>query len=219
MRDLVIFGAGGHGRDILEAVRAINAVNVAWRCIGFVVDPGYPAPETLHDLPVLVGVDALRAYHELDVVVAVGDPAGRQRIVDRLGTSETIRFPSLVHPRAWIGNRVDLGVGTIVLAGAMITTDVELGAYSHVNVSSSISHDSRIGAFCTLGPGVNIAGRVKIGARVQIGTGASIIPGIEIGDDCVIGAGAVVIHSIPTAVTAVGVPARVLGPRDLTLQA
>jgi sugar O-acyltransferase (sialic acid O-acetyltransferase NeuD family) len=215
MRDLVIFGAGGHGRDALQAVRAINSVSSAWHCIGFVVDPGFPAPDKLHDLPVIVGVDALLAYRDLDVVVAVGDPAGRQRIVEKLRLFETIGFPSLIHPRAWIGDRVDLGVGTIVLAGAIITTDVELGAHTHINVSSTISHDTRIGAFSTLSPGVNIAGRVTIGARVQIGTGASIIPGVEVGDDCVIGAGAAVVHSIPAGVTAVGVPARALGPHEL----
>jgi sugar O-acyltransferase (sialic acid O-acetyltransferase NeuD family) len=218
MRDLIIFGAGGHGRDILQAVRAVNSVKSTWRCIGFVVDPGFPTPAKLHDLPVIVGLDALPAYSDLDVVVAVGDPAARQRIVDRLGSLKAIRFPSVVHPRAWIGDRVDLGVGTIVLAGAMITTDVNLGAHTHVNVSSSISHDTRIGAYCTLSPGVNIAGRVTIGARVQIGTGASIISGVEIGDDSVIGAGAAVIHAIPAAVIAVGVPARVHGPRELALQ-
>jgi sugar O-acyltransferase (sialic acid O-acetyltransferase NeuD family) len=210
MRDLIIFGAGGHGREILQVVRDINSVNSVWRCIGFVIDPGFPAPAKLHDLPVVVGVDALTAYGDIDVVVAVGNPAGRQRVVDRLGSLETIGFPSLIHPRAWIGERVDLGVGTIVLAGAMITTDVEVGAHTHVNVSSTISHDTRIGAFSTLSPGVNIAGRVTIGARVQIGTGASIIPDVQVGDDCVIGAGAAVIHSMPAGVTAVGVPARVL---------
>ena len=218
MRDLVIYGAGGHSRDVLEAVGAINSVISAWRCIGIVVDPEFPTPPKVHDLPVMVGADALRAYDELDVVVAVGDPAGRQRIVDRLGSLPNIQFPSVVHPKAWIGNRVVLGIGTIVLAGVVITTDVELGAHTHVNVLSSVSHDTRIGSFCTLGPGVNIAGRVKIGDRVQIGTGASIIPCVEIGDDCVIGAGAAVIHSIPAAVTAVGVPARVRGQRDPTLQ-
>lgn len=216
MRDLVIFGAGGHGRDVLQAVHAINSVNSAWRCIGFVVDPGFPAPDKLHDLPVIVGVDALLAYRDLDVVVAVGDPIGRQRIVERLRSFKNIGFPSLIHPRAWIGDRVDLGVGTVVLAGAMITTDVELGAHTHVNVSATISHDTRIGAFSTLSPGVNIAGRVTIGTRVEIGTGASIIPGVEVGDDCVIGSGAAVIDAIPAGVTAVGVPARVLGPRELT---
>jgi sugar O-acyltransferase (sialic acid O-acetyltransferase NeuD family) len=214
MRDLIIFGAGGHGRDILQAVRAINSVNSAWHCIGFAVDPGFPAPDKLHDLPVIVGIDALLAYGELDVAVAVGDPAGRERIVDRLGSLETIGFPTLIHPRACIGDRVYLGVGTIVLAGAIITTDVEVGAHTHVNVSSTISHDTRIGTFSTLSPSVNIAGRVTIGARVQIGAGASIIPGVEVGDDSVIGAGAAVIHSIPAGVTAVGVPARVLGPPE-----
>jgi sugar O-acyltransferase (sialic acid O-acetyltransferase NeuD family) len=210
MRDLVIFGAGGHGRDILQAVRAINSVSAAWRCIGFAVDPGFPAPDKVHDLPVIVGIDALTTYRNLDVVVAVGDPVERQRIVTRLVSLGTVGFPSVVHPRAWIGERVKLEPGTVVLAGAIITTDVELGVHTHVNVSCTISHDTRIGEYSTLSPGVNVAGRVTIGTGVQIGTGASIVPGVELGDQCVIGAGAAVIGSIPAGVTAVGVPARAL---------
>jgi sugar O-acyltransferase (sialic acid O-acetyltransferase NeuD family) len=215
MRDLVIFGVGGHAREVLQTVRAINSVSSTWRCIGFVVDPEYSAPQTLCDLPVRVGIEALRGCADLDVVVAVGDPAGRQQIVERLGSFGMAGFARLIHPRAWIGEGVNLGVGTVVFAGTMITTDVELGAHVHVNLSSTISHDTRIGPFSTLSPGVNIAGGVTIGARVQIGTGASIIPRVEVGDDCVIGAGAVVIRSIPAGVTAAGVPARVLHSRAI----
>jgi acetyltransferase EpsM len=162
----------------------------------------------------MVGVNSLRAYGDIDVVVAVGDPAGRQGIVERLESLHTIGFPILIHPQAWIGDRVKLGAGAVVFAGAMITTDVEFDAHVHVNLSSTISHDARIGRFSTLSPGVNIAGRVTIGARVHIGTAASIIPGVEVGDDCVIGAGAAVIRSLPSGVTAVGVPARIVDRRE-----
>jgi sugar O-acyltransferase (sialic acid O-acetyltransferase NeuD family) len=214
MRNLVIFGAGGHGRDILQVVRAINAISPTWQCVGFVVDPEYQAPSQQHDLPVMVGLQTLSAYSNLDIVVAVGDPNGREQTVERLKSFEMIRFPKLIHPQTWIGDRVRLGEGTIVFAGAMISTDVELGAHVHVNLSSTISHDTRIGPFSSLSPGVNIAGRVKIGARAQIGTAASIIPGVEVGDDCIVGAGAAVIRSMPRGVTAVGVPARIIRPRQ-----
>jgi sugar O-acyltransferase (sialic acid O-acetyltransferase NeuD family) len=210
MRELAIFGVGGHGREVLQTVVALNALSPTWRCIGFIVDANYQAPRSVHGLPVIVGVDGLRGRRELHVAVAVGHPFGRQKVVERLEAAGILKFATLVHPRAWIGERVRLGVGTIVFAGAMMTTDIELGSHVHINLAATISHDTRIGAFSILGPGVSVAGGVRIGARVSIGTRASIIPGIEVGDDCIIGAGSTVIRSIPAGATAVGVPSRII---------
>src|SRR5438128_1153735 len=136
IRNLAILGAGGHGREVLQVVHAVNTISPTWRCIGFVVDPNYPVPQRLHDLPTIVGIEALLQWSDLDLVVAVGDPTRRQRVVERLEAIGTDCFPTLVHPRAWIGHRVLLGAGTIIFAGAMITTDVELGVHVHVNLSS-----------------------------------------------------------------------------------
>ena len=38
MRDLVIVGAGGHGRETLDIVEAINADALTWNFLGFVDD-------------------------------------------------------------------------------------------------------------------------------------------------------------------------------------
>jgi len=210
MRDIVIYGCGGFGREVLQVIHAINAEAPRWHCLGFAVDPGVAHPDDVHGLPVADDPGKLRRTDQLDLVIAIGAPAARCAIAARLEDTGLYAFPSLVHPQAWIGDRVPLPPGLVVCAGACITTDITLGAHVHVNLAATIGHDARIGACCTLSPGVNVSGKVILGDCIEIGTGASVVPGVEIGTNSVIGAGAAVIRTIPADSTAVGVPAKII---------
>lgn len=209
--DIIIFGAGSHAREILQLIRAINRSNPSWNCLGFAVDKEYvsSAPREIHDLPVLL-IDQLASEDAFAIVIGVGNPMGREKIVLSLKARGYNNFPSLVHPNAWVGDGVDIEEGVIIFSGVSITTDIHIGRHTHINLGCTISHDTIFGPFTTLGPGVNVSGNVKIGERVDVGTGASIIPKISIGADCIIGAGAAVVRSIPPNSVAVGVPARII---------
>jgi len=52
-----------------------------------------------------------------------------------------------------------------------------------------------------------------IGNRVYIGAGAKIIGKVSVGDGARIGANAVVTQDVPDNCTAVGVPAKIIGPK------
>lgn len=56
---------------------------------------------------------------------------------------------------------------------------------------------------------------VVIGADAWLGARAIVMPGARIGDGAIIGAGAVVRGEIPAGAIAVGVPARVVGQREM----
>ncbi|MGH7043636.1 MAG: acetyltransferase [Acetobacteraceae bacterium] len=213
MDDLLIYGGGGVAREILAFVQALNEVSRRWRCLGFFVEPGFEASETVHDLPVFRHLDALPDRAALNVCIGIGDPAARQRIAGDLAAAGVTRFPVLIHPRAWVGPRVAVGAGSVICGGAMVTTDIALGAHVQVHVCATIGHDSVIGDCVTVSPGAHISGHVRLGARVNVGAGATVIPSVAVGADCVIGAGAVVIRDLPAGTTAVGVPARIIRMR------
>ena len=210
MQDIIIYGCGGFGREVLQVLRAINAAQPSWNCVGFLVDAGFETKTTVHGLPVASQPKALNCTSQTAVVVGIGNPHARKTAVDRLIKLGLTDFPTLIHPRSWIGDFVELGEGTIVCAGALLTTDIRIGAHVHLNIGSTVGHDTRIGDFSTISPGVNISGKVTLGQRVEIGSAASVIPGVDIGDDVTIGAGAAVVKSIPAGCTAVGVPAKVI---------
>lgn len=207
MRRLAIIGTGGHGREALDIVHALNAVAPTYEVIGFLDDnrePGSVAHP--HQVPVLGPVE-LAVSLDAAIVVAVGQPAARRRIVENLGDFESV---SLVHPHASIGSHVAYGDGLIMAAGARVTHAVRIGDHVHLNVDSSISHDCDLGSFITITPGARLSGAVSVGSGVWMGINSSAIQGVTISEDVTVGAGAAVISDLPPGCTAVGVPAEPL---------
>jgi sugar O-acyltransferase (sialic acid O-acetyltransferase NeuD family) len=209
--ELVIFGVGGHAREIAQLVADINQAQPGrWHLLGFVAD-SQVATRILKPLPasLLGDVQWLTRHPGVQVVVAVGSSSARRGIVERLRQAQpALRFAMLVHPRAWLAERVSVGQGSVVFAGALINVDVTLGCHTSINLGCTISHDCVLGDFASLGPGVHLAGAVSVGNDADIGTGATLRPGVNLGQGVVIGAGAVVVHDLPAGCTAVGVPAR-----------
>jgi len=195
-------------------VEAVNHVQPRFEILGVVADHADRDLLTRRGATLLGSVDDLVGGSITDVpsdaavVVAVGDPASRLALADRLAAAGYGVAPALVHPAATVGADVRLGDGAVLAAGAHVTTNVTIGRHVQVNVGAVVSHDSVIGDHATLSPGVLVNGSVHAGEGVFLGTGAVVTPGRTIGRWAVIGAGAVVIRDVPEGITATGVPAR-----------
>lgn len=207
MKDIVIYGAGGFGRETALLIQQINERTPQWNLVGF-FDDGLAPDTSVDDLPVLGGKEAAKKFKGA-IAVAVAEPGVRESIVSGLRTSK-IDFPVLTHPNTLLGskkfNRID--EGSIICAGVILTTQVQLGAFTIINLDTTVGHDVVTGAFTTVMPGCSISGNVKIGKGSVLGTGSRIIQNLEIGENCVVGAGAVVTHSFGNSVKVIGVPAR-----------
>lgn len=209
MNELAVFGAGGHAREVIALVRDLNAEGAVWSLAGVITDrPEWTLPDRV-GLPRLGGIDWLAARPACRVVVAVGNPAARREIVRRIGTAVGNQFATLVHPRAWIAERVSIGAGAQIFAGTLVNTDVSIGAHVILNVGCRVSHDSVIADHATLGPGATLCGGATVCADCELGTGSIVLPRITIGERARLGAGAVATRPVPEGATAVGVPARV----------
>lgn len=208
---LVIFGAGGLGREVLVLVQQLNAARPAWDVRGF-YDDRAPATPAVAGLPYLgTSADLNTTAEPLAVAVAVGSPTGRAAVVARL-TSPHLSFPVLVHPRVACApqQRIALGAGCIVQQGCILTCDIVLGRFVLLNLGCTVGHDAVLGDFCSMMPHANVSGAVRVGAGAYVGAGATIIQDVRLGANAVVGAGAVVVRDLPANVTAVGVPAAVI---------
>lgn len=212
---LVIYGAGGFAREVLQIVLDINAMSAApvWEPLGFIVDTAFAGPEVVHGLPILGGADWLTQNPLAHLVIAIGAPAVKRRIATAVEAASANPFASLIHPRAWMGRNVQIGKGTIVCAGCLVTTDIRIGDHVHVNIGCTIGHDAELEDFATLNPSVNVSGNVNIGTGSEIGTGSILIPHGNVGDWSIVGAGSTVTKPLPGNVTALGSPARVIKTR------
>ena len=207
MSELVIVGAGGHGRETLDIVEAINAVQPTWEFAGFVDDGATIADRLDRRDASLLGTTEILAHTDPHYVVGIGSPAVRAKLDEQLTAWGRIAA-TLIHPAATVASDNRIGDGVLLAAGARVTTNVTLGRHVHLNVNAVVSHDCVVGDYTTLSPSSLVNGDVQIGTGVFLGTGAIITPGITVGDHAVIGAGAVVVNDVPSGVTVKGVPAR-----------
>lgn len=199
---LVIVGAGGHGRDVLDAAEAGGRYDV----LGLVDDGAVDEDLLARRQASFLGPVAMLQRLDAAYVLAVGSGSLRRRLDDRLGAwGRSAGF--VVHPSATFGADVVVHPGLVALAGARITNHVWIGRHVHVNLNATAAHDARLGAYVTLNPGANVNGNVTIEDEASIGANASVNQGLTVGAGTYVGAGAVVVRDLPAGVTAVGAPA------------
>lgn len=190
----VLIGAGGFAREIKAHMKDYNM-----KCF---VDDEHYSENTEH------------IYHiskfdptKYEALIAVGDPGHRYDIVQRL--PKNTKYFTFIHPSALLlGNDIEIGEGSIICAGSILTTNIKIGSHAHINLNTTIGHDCEIGNYFTTAPGVNISGNCKIYDCVYIGTNASIKQKTTIHSLSKIGLNAGVVKDIETEGTYIGIPAK-----------
>lgn len=204
---LLIFGAGGFGREVAWLARQCWGDRIE---LCFIVDrPEYLVGD-VGGIPVRMLGDCT-SQSDTHFVVGVGQPALRESAAAAC-EAHGLTATTLVHPRVEASDSVVPGPGSVICAGSILTVDIELGVHVQVNLGCTIGHDVRVGDFSTLSPGARVSGHVSIGRGVYIGTGANIINGhagrpLVIGDGAVVAAGACVTSSVEPGAMVAGVPA------------
>ena len=209
MKDLIIFGASGFGREVAWAVERLNKAEPTWNLLGFMDDNDEIQNSLINGYKVLGKSSDVRHYPEAYFVCAVGASRVRERIVNKLKSiNPDIKFGTVIDPTVEMPNLVTVGEGTIICAHTIITVNIEIGSHVIINLDCTVGHDAILKDFVTLYPSVNVSGITNIGHAVELGTGMQIIQGKTVGDYSIVGAGAVVVKDIPEKCTAVGSPAK-----------
>jgi UDP-perosamine 4-acetyltransferase len=213
MTDLILIGAGGHARVVVEILRRarqslVAAVDADQRLHGKTID-GIP----------IIGGDAEVLARRPDSVLLINAIGNRSVAVGTSGlgvrrrlfsdyVARGYRFGSVISPDALIASTVRLGDGCHIVTGAILQPGAEIGANTIINTGAQIDHDCVIGDHGHVAPGVVLCGGVRVGAEVHIGAGAVVVQETIIGDGATIGAGAVVTADVAPGATVLGVPAR-----------
>ncbi|MBQ8782510.1 MAG: acetyltransferase [Clostridia bacterium] len=207
MKDLIIIGAGGFGREVSWLVKRINEVCPQWNLLGFLDDNQIIQSKNIDKYNIISKVDDIVNYPDAYVVCCVADAGVRKMLVERVKSNP---FATLVDPSAIVSAEVEIGEGSVICAGAVITVDIKIGKHNIIDVNSTVGHDAVLEDFVTLYPSVNVSGNTLIKSGVELGTGTQVLQGLSIGKNAIVGAGAVVIRDLPDDCTAVGVPAKVI---------
>jgi sugar O-acyltransferase (sialic acid O-acetyltransferase NeuD family) len=209
-RELVVVGAGGFGRETVEAVRALNAAGSRWRLAGYLDDDPARHGKVIDGVPVLGGTGKLGKMPDVFVVVCTGRPdnyASRPRIVEALGLPSE-RYATIIHPSASVSVTSRIGPGSVLLAQTVLTAAVTIGSHVAIMPHVTLTHDDVIGDFATMASGGCLGGNVHIGRCAYVGAGALVREQRNVGSCALVGMGAVVTRDIPPHEVWAGVPAR-----------
>jgi len=215
--DVLILGAGGHGRVVLDILRAAGQYHPA----GFLdADPSLAGTQVM-GLDVLGDVGLLSRLRQQKIshaIVAVGDNRARLAYAQLL-LEQGYELINAVHPHAHLSCGVQMGRNVVVAAGAIVCTQVQIADSAIINTGAIVDHECQIGAGVHIAPAAALAGRVRVESGAFVGLGARVIQGLTIGSFATVGAGAVVVNDVPPNATVAGVPARPLRPSDQNVTA
>lgn len=203
--DLLIVGGGGLAREVIWLARDCRP---AWNVIGILDDSPRLQGQRLCNVPVLGPICEWRRHPNVRLVVAIGDPRVRQAVVQRLSAEATPNFATLIHPSVLMSEYVELGAGSIVAAGCILTTQVRIGRHVVLDRMVNAGHDVTVADFCTVSPMALLSGNVILAAGVWVGAAASIRQGLRIGQGSMVGMGAAVVGNVMDNELVAGVPAR-----------
>ncbi len=212
-RRILIVGAGGFGREVLQWARD------AWpdsreRISGFLSDDPHRLDGFATGLKIL---GTARAYEPLAgdyFLLGIGVAYARRTVAQSL-RSRGAEFVTLVHPRALVAESSRIGEGSIVCPGAIVSNSAALGTCVLVNYYASLGHDSTAGDFAVMSPYATLGGSATIGEDAFLGLHASVGPGRAVGARSKVSANSCVLSDTPSDSIIYGVPGRIVPRLDV----
>lgn len=208
MKDIIIVGAGGFGRELLQWVEDINSVKKRWSIKGFIDDNLAALDDYECDYKIIGKIEKWRPNENETFACAIADPQIKEKVVNDL-KEKGAKFETIIHPTALIGKHISIGEGFVAYPNSLITTNAKVGDFVTL-LMSAIGHDVKVDDYSTISSFCDITGGVSIGKRVFLGSHATIVPGRKVGNDAYIAAGSVVMSNVKEGKRVMGNPAKKL---------
>lgn len=206
MKDIIIVGASGFGREMVRYIEDINAVKPTWNLKGFIDDNLQALDDYPCDYKVLGTIKDWNPSENEEFVCALAFPDVKQKIVELL-KDKGAKFATLIHPTAMLHSHCYVGEGTVITPYCVVSANAYVGNYVSL-LGSNVAHDASVDDFSTLSGKCALNGHVKVGKNVYMGCGVFVAPSKKIGDHATVGIGSVVISNVKAGTTVFGNPAK-----------
>ena len=206
MKELIIVGASGFGREMVKYIDDINRQKLTWCIKGFIDDnlnalEGYPC-----DYKVIGTIQDWKPAENEEFVCALAFPAVKKKVVELL-KDKGAKFATLIHPSVMLHTYCTIGEGAVITPNSVISTNATVGNFASI-LGSSVAHDASVGEWSTLSGKCALNGHVQCGKMVYMGCGVLVAPSKKIGDGATVGIGSVVISNVKAGTTVFGNPAK-----------
>ncbi|MCR4557897.1 MAG: NeuD/PglB/VioB family sugar acetyltransferase [Saccharofermentans sp.] len=209
MKNIVLYGAGGFGREVVDIIQRINRVEQTYKLIGFLDDDTHYKDGTIINGYPWLGTGEWLLSHKDDYFcnITIGNPVIKAEL-QRSFSVQGIRFETIIAPDCRISAYTDIGSGSVVYGNTTISVNCKIGDGVLLSGHVSVGHDVEIGDYTTVFAGTGISGACKIGSKVKIGGHSFIVPKRKVGDGAVIAAGSIVFSNVKAGSTVIGNPAK-----------
>ena len=212
--NLLVYCAGGFGREVAEIAQRINAAHPRWDEIAFIDDQADCKSAGAFEIYNMTSALEKFGASQMEAVIANGEPYVRKVLLAKL-EAWNICLATLVDRTAVVSQTASIGVGSVIFPNCYVSSQAVIGRNVAIVAGSMVGHDSRLGENCTISGHVNIGGACKIGCETYIGMGAQLKEKTSVGSGAIIGMGSIVFADVPDEVIAMGNPCRPLRPNTM----
>ncbi|MDF1760604.1 MAG: acetyltransferase [Coxiellaceae bacterium] len=205
-KQLVIVGAGGLAREMVEFIEDVQKEGVDWQIVGFIDDNIESLTPFKMDYPMLGNIANYQPNENSLHVLAVGNPKIRQAIYNTLQFRGAV-FITTIHPTAYVSRSAKIEKGVFIAPFVFVSANATIKQGAYINIFASIGHDAKVGDFSIINGHCSVNGNAILGRRVFLGAHVAIAPGIEIKDNARVAAGSSVIRRVRADQSVMGVPA------------
>jgi len=194
---LIVYGGGGHGKAVIELIRALNIYEIAG-----ILDDGIETDTEIMGIPVFGGQEVLPEAFDRGIRLAVnavggiGDIKIRSIVFSKL-LEKGFECPSIIHHKAFVEPSAEINSGVQIFPHAYIGSEVKINFGAIINTGAIISHDCVLDDHVNISPGAILAGMVHVEKGVLIGMGVTVNLGVNIGEGTRIGNGATIKGEVP----------------------
>lgn len=207
MQNLVIIGARGSGRGVLDMIKQ-GRMQGDFVVKGFLDDDIHAFDGLIGNFPpILCTVEEYTVESDDVFFCALGDSHFRRQYVEII-EKKGGRFCSLISKEAYINKNSIIHNGSFIGEHTMIDDNVVIGKHTVIHPFCIVGHNSIIGDFTSIESYSFVGGNSKIGNDVSLHARSTIIPHINIEEQAVVGVGSVVIKNIPKGIHVFGNPAK-----------
>ena len=207
LQDLVLYGAGGSGREIALTVEKINAVKPTFNLLGFIDDDESKVGVVMNGVQVLGGFDWIVEHKDsVACCCTFGFPKIRKTVYEKL-IAAGIKLATIISPEAKVGPTVEIGEGSIIAANVSMTTNCKVGIGVFLNEGASVSHDCVVGNYVVSNPLAQISGGSTVGNEVMLGGMCFLCPKTKVGDGAVVAPLSAVYGRVKAGTHVIGKPA------------
>ena len=189
MKNLIIIGARGFGREVYNIAIQTKEYNNKWVIKGFLDDKTTALKDFQNYPSILSSVEEYQIEKNDVFICALGDVKWKKKYVNMI-LGKNGEFINIIHPTVNMGLNTKIGRGCIICPYTYISNDVTIGNFNQINALTFFG------------------GFVKTEDEVTVNPGATIIPKTIIGEQSILGINSTILKQVKPNVTMFGTPAK-----------